>query len=508
MATDAELLAYGFTLPAGNDLISSGDDAISNNARKTWDKIMGETPRRGVIPNAANVDSYIGHAYFGTWYVTGTTQAVTGLPDDGAGTLTIFAGTESGFSHTTQLWSKGGSSPSLWWRSLKTSGVMNSWTRLDTAPGVDSVKYRGFVPEGQNLDDLYGYTFRGQYYVPSSAHAATFTGTLPPVIGNGTFQIISGEQNYNHTMHIWSVHGSVPSLWVRMSRGSKVWADWVDLLAGGGGGDGSFKLDQGHYGTPNMQLISDFEARHPQVSTGNKGAISIRFDHGLTKLMSDIFAMLDVRGWKCIVAMNSRNWDKAENAGMTPAQLAARIANGSTEVGNHTADGKTEGTHKDMDTKDQLWDGIVVGKRELEQQLGHPIEHFIVPGTVNGMGGFAQGANMDVYSSTYAGSLILAHHAIASGGLGEVYRVLDGRTKQCQRHWNIEAQTVAAVKSRIDTAAATKTGLQLMMHPRYLDEPGFITKAMLTEIFEYIDAKVAAGELVVLGASELIRAKL
>lgn len=507
MATDAELTNFGFTLPAGNDLISGGDDAITNNVRKTWDKIMEESPRRGIIPDGANVGAYIGYQYGGNWYVTGSTQNLLDMPagSEGSGTLSVITGVEGGFSHTTQIWSRGGGTPGIWWRTLRTSGEMNQWERLDLEAGTEQVLYRGFIPDGANLDELYGYTYRGHWYVKNTAHAETFLGTIPAKIGAGTFQIISGEASYNHTVHIYSVHGSNGALWFRMSTGPMVFGEWIDLLSAGGGAS---ELSWGHYGTPNSQLISDFEARHPQVSTGNKGAIAFRWDHGLTNLKSTIFPMLDARGWKSIVAMNSRNWEKPENSGMSQTELAARISDGSTEVGNHTADGNATGAHKDMDTKEQLWDGIVVGKRELEAQLGHTIDHFIVPGTVNGMGGFLQGASMDVYSSTYAGSLILAHHAVASGGFGQIYRVLDGRTKQAQRHWTMESATLSSIKSRIDTAASTKTGLQLMMHPRYLDLPGYLSTADLTEIFDYIQSKVTAGELVVLGTSELVRAKL
>lgn len=453
---------------------------------------------RGLVPDGTNMNNWRGNTYVGLWYIASGTSAATiiGLPPgtDQAGNFMVLAG-PPGYSFTTQEFYPAGSVQDKYTRTMQDGTTWGPWKK-DVTAGA-------FVPNGTDFNTWFGLRYVNEYYIATTADANTML-NLPSDRGPGVVKVMSGPPGFSHTTQIYFKAAS-PATYIRSTTGSGTWGSWEPL---GGGGSSDFALDHGHYGTPNMQLISDFEAATPQISTGNKGAIGFRFDHGLTYLKSDILPLLHSRGWKCIIAMNSRNWDKAENSGMTQAELTALIDTGLVEIGNHTADGNATGSHKDMDTKAALWDGIVVGKRELEAQLGRPVYHFIVPGTVNGMGGFLQGANMDVYSGTYAGSLILAHHAVAAGGLGEVYRVLDGRTKQCQRHWNIEAQTVATIKSRIDTAASTKTGLQLMMHPRYIDQPGYLSKAQLMEVLAYIDSKVTSNELMVLSTSEMVRAKL
>lgn len=455
---------------------------------------------RGLIPDGTNLNSWRGNTYVGLWYIASGPSAatMTGLPplSDQAGNYMVLAG-PPGYSFTTHEFYPAGSTQDKYTRTMSDGTTWGPWKKEVTGGA--------FVPNGTDFNTWVGIRHVNEHYIATTADAETML-NLPADRGPGVVKVMSGPPGFSHSTQIYFKSGTSPATYIRSTTGSGTWEAWRTL--GGGTGSSDFALDHGHYGTPNPQLISDFEAVTPQISTGNKGVIAFRFDHGLTYLKSDLLPLLKARGWKCIIAMNSRNWDKAENNGMTKAELTALIDSGLVEVGNHTADGNSTGSHKDLDTKEAIWDGIVVGRRELEAQLGRTVHHFIVPGTVNGMGGFLQGANIGVYSSTYAGSLILAHHAVASGGHGEIYRVLDGRTKQCQRHWNIEEQTVSAVKSRIDTAASTKTGLQLMMHPRYIDQPGYLSKAQFVEILDYINGKVVSGELVVLSTSELVRAKL
>ncbi|MFJ4026016.1 hypothetical protein ACIPWF_00830 [Paenarthrobacter sp. NPDC089989] len=456
---------------------------------------------QGLLPDGSDLNAVTGLSQVGLWYVANTASALTmtNLPPGvvtGPGTLVVERGPAS-YGYTAQTYTVMGTSPQKWWRQMLTGSTWSVWKRLDNGSTV--------LPDGTDLNTLAGYNNVGSYYIPNDVSAASLVNKPAGAANKVSYLVVrSGPASgMSYTEQVYTVMQTTPSKWWRTLTAVGTWSEWERV-----DGAGYFALDSGHYGTPNVARIEEFKARHPVTSTSGKGAVMFRFDHGLTYLKSTIIPMLNSggRNWKCLIAMNSRNWAKAENSGMSQAEATALIDAGH-EFGNHTADGNATGTHKDMDTKAALWDGIVVGKQELEAQLGRPVEHFIMPGTVNGMGGLGTGASLDAFCGTYGGSLALTFHAVVSGSIPNTrFRVLDGRLKQAQQHYTIEDQTVTAIKAQIDIAASTKTALQLMLHPRNIDQPGYLTLAGLTDVFAYIDTKVAAGQLVVLGTSESLMA--
>ena len=87
MATDADARSLGFALPDGDDLISGGDDAISQNARAAADIHAALTPRmfyRGPLPMNTNVDDAHTLEWAGMWTVSNATfaESIQGLPDE------------------------------------------------------------------------------------------------------------------------------------------------------------------------------------------------------------------------------------------------------------------------------------------------------------------------------------------------------------------------------------------------------------------------------------------
>lgn len=84
MATDQEARDAGFILPADNDWIRDGDDAITNNAKKTVDLVNGARWARGRLTTTSNLVN-IG---FGAWeVVSGTVSEALGLPTGLSGAL-------------------------------------------------------------------------------------------------------------------------------------------------------------------------------------------------------------------------------------------------------------------------------------------------------------------------------------------------------------------------------------------------------------------------------------
>lgn len=102
--TDAEILAMGFALPVGTDLISQGDNVISQNARAAAEAIKAAAFKKGTIPNGVDVREFMyGKANTGQWEsplsITNI-ATLTGLPqrlmDDPAA-----------FTATTETWGNG-----------------------------------------------------------------------------------------------------------------------------------------------------------------------------------------------------------------------------------------------------------------------------------------------------------------------------------------------------------------------------------------------------------------
>lgn len=252
-------------------------------------------------------------------------------------------------------------------------------------------------------------------------------------------------------------------------------------------------------GVANALRVQEFRDAMGPINTRGLGAISFRFDHGLTNFNSKMRGPLDAKGFKYSLALSSRAFNVGENAGVTAAMV-----NGwpRAEVWNHGAN-----SHQDESTLAGLTDQIVTGKAELQAALpSKPIWGYAVPGTGGtGQGGFGGGSTPEAFYATAAGDLILTNHAVSSGAFsGTARRILDGEVRQGMAHFTIEAQTVARIKTEIDSAISNRTGNQLMMHPSLLDSAGYLTTAQFVEVLDYAASKVAAGQLVVLSPYEML----
>lgn len=261
---------------------------------------------------------------------------------------------------------------------------------------------------------------------------------------------------------------------------------WRDLTAAGGGGAAPLV----GVGTPSEMRIQAFKDAYPLASSGNKGVVVFRYDHGLANFKSGILPIHQAANMPFYIAMNSRNWDFAENAGATQADARAWIASGLAEFGNHCAD------HTDKVTIETIFDTVVRGREELEEQLQTIIHGFTVPGVGGtGFGGFTDG-KLNAYSSTWMGEVVLANHAIASGNIGATARrTLDGVVRQGSRHYTWESGTFADIKTQIDLAVSEKKALTLMAHPSFLGTAGKFDTALVQQVVTYVNDLITAGSL-------------
>lgn len=378
---------------------------------------------------------------------------------------------------------------------FRSTALGGGWTEWRTNDGIGLP-----LPENIVLQD---YRIPGNHYVGTVAWAGTIQGR-PPINAAPAVILQYGHNGGPSTQRFWIDHTG-QGIWFQRLFGG--WQPWQRI---DGASSGEFDVEKGHYGGPNQLRLDAFTQEYPLVSTGDKGAVVIRWDHGLTRFKDTLLPLHEQHQIPGIIAMNSRNWHYAENAGMTKTEAAALAAGGLIEWGNHGADGAPEGQpHTDDPTKDGLWDQIVEGRRELENDLGIPIHIYLRPGTSGTQGGLGNISTIDQLTSTYAGALILGHHAVTSGYFpNSASRLLDGKIKQGQAHWNMEQQPLENIITQIDNAISAKRCLCIMGHPRNLDKPGYYTTAIVEQVFEYISQKIQSGELANISPLQSLHAEL
>lgn len=334
----------------------------------------------------------------------------------------------------------------------------------------------------------------GWHYCRLTSTAGTIT-NRPPGIGDSPFVVRMVRTSFGHsTITYYGYSGSGNGIYENHTGNSThtTWVGWRRL-------DNETVGASGLAGVANALRVQEFRDAMGTVNTNGRGAVALRFDHGLANFDTKIRPLLEARNIPYSLALSARNFNAGENAGVTAAMV-----NGWTlaEVWNHGAN-----QHQDQSSVSGLTDQIVKGKEELQAALPNKkIWGYAVPGTGGtGQGGFNGGATVEEFYTTLAGDLILTNHAVSSGSFpGTARRVIDGRIRQGMAHFTIEAQTVSRIKLEIDNAISNRTGNQLMMHPSLLDTTGYLTTAQLTEVLDYIVSKRDSGELVVLSPYQMM----
>lgn len=461
---------------------------------------------RGVMPLNSNANSF---TTSGLWYTggVGIIETQVNLAVNIPSEFFVLA-SSAPFSITQFQMPSTLNDTNVYWRS-KVSGNAtiagwSGWKPLNSA--------RGELPANTNVYDMRGPQWVGVWDISGGETAGTMLGAPPAGMASwlpGQIEVKGGGGGSTNLSTIvytpYAPAALVQQVWTTTIKaysltGEAAWSGWVDLANGGGGSGSAATFGAG---TPNDMRIQAFKDEYPLVTTGNKGCVVFRYDHGLTNFKSTLWAMHRDAGIPAYIAMNSRLWNIAENSGASQSDAKSWIATGLVRFGNHTSD------HKDRNTAEGIFDTIVNGRKELESQLGRIIHGFTVPGLTeyNKFEGFG-GGSLDTYSETLAGSLILANHAIASGAIGSIQRPLDGVIRQGGRHFGWEDATFATVKAQIDSAISNKTALTLMLHPRTMGLSGYWTPALAQQVISYVKSKIDAGQLANISYYQSHHAKL
>lgn len=448
-----------------------------------WDKIanilgpMGPVGEmlRGVMPANSNANNF---TTSGLWYTggVGTIETQTNLAVQLPSSFFVLAA-NAPFVVTQFQIPSASTDTNVYYRSKTTSTAWSPWSSLSKQ--FD----KGILPASTDVNVLFT---PGNYYTGGAGVAETQINLAEAV--PSAVHVLGGGTQFNSAQIQIPVSGGA-KFWFRSKLTSTVWSPWVNLADRGSTGMVGEAVNWAAPSGSHEMREQAFKDAYPRASTGGKGCVVFRYDHGLTNIKGTLLGLHQAAGVPFYVAMNSRNWALAENSGMTQAEAKALPAS-LVEWGNHTSD------HIDRNTAEGIYDTIVNGRKELEAQLGKTIHGFTVPGLseFNQFEGFGSGS-LDAYSSTLAGGLILANHAICSGSIGSSQRPLDGLIRQGGRHYTWEAATFADIKAQIDAAVANKTALTLMAHPRNLGVSGYFTTALAGQVIDYVKARIDAGQL-------------
>lgn len=361
---------------------------------------------------------------------------------------------------------------------------------------------RGKISPGSNLDTFTTPKHSGLWHVDSSSASETITGTPPDVEPGVQYELfVMMGATGTHWLFPYGYYG-LPFAYVRTvtdATGGKSMSEWKawEPTTSADIGDGT----EGAWAAHLAMQARFIAAMGGPIDTGGKAAVALRCDHGLAPFRDKVLPLTRAAGFKVSQAYNPRNWHYPENQGVTASDLNGWVADGDVEIWNHSA------SHAPADTEDALYEQIVNGLAEIEAELpaaAGQVWGWNPPGVSSGDYGGYDGGKRPEGWNTYAGRLILAHHAVASGSLiGTQLHPLDGSMRPGRARYQMDSLSVAKIKARIDEAIEARAGLQLMLHPSQLDKTGKITTAQLTEVIDYIVAKRDAGELVTLSPYEL-----
>lgn len=443
---------------------------------------------RGRIPNGSDVFTLAS----GAWTVSSVTNAetMTNLPEPWPGKFIIQNGDEPLVrSATFKPYMRDYS----WETVADGAGTWVPWRK------VGGYMPRNWVVQGEHFDD---FRTTGDYVVRTSS-VGLEVGGWPADAGKTTawLSVRIGNPGTDLGFQMLQVFGSNGGVWWRSTgsiSGSAPfpWAPWKRLDGGGGGGETPEGMSPLGSGVTNDLLVQDFSRRYGGVvDTGGRGAVALRIDHGLANYRDKVRPALLAAGMPAALILNSRNWDRAENDGVTPEIVNGWVQDGEVEIWNHGA------THSNPMSYEAVIDEVVNGLAELRAQIpAAEIDGWAIPGVGSDpYMGFGSGTSVQQFYSSFAGRLILEHHAVSTGYMaGTSQRILDGLVRQGQGHYGLDSQTVANAKAAVDKAIVDRTGLQLFLHPSQLDLAGKTTTSEFEQIIEYVAQKRDAGELVIL----------
>ena len=377
--------------------------------------------------------------------------------------------------------------------------------------------WRGRVPKDSDLDNFHGADKVGAWDINPFTH---------PVLnfpGAGTAYLWVEALASGYTKQRLWLAGIKPKELVRFrtSVTSATWTPWeetngivgrVGALETGLGNlsDTVENLEipepvtptPGDPGLEHMMRVSDMRRRLGPVHIGDKGAVTIVFDHGTVNFKQWVLPLLQARGLRATLAMNAATVGTSTHELSDWTEIKSWSDSGVVEIANHGM------THQSASGYDAIRTEIMGGREAIETAIGKTVDTYVQVGMGDAaFDGFGIGRTVEAYATTHAGPIILQSHAVIMGSIpqpGAVYPI-DGHIPQGFNgsSW-IDSGTEATIngaKTIIDRAVTLKRRAVIRCHPQNMGE-GKLTQAILADLLDHIKTHVDAGQLVMLPARE------
>lgn len=237
------------------------------------------------------------------------------------------------------------------------------------------------------------------------------------------------------------------------------------------------------------------------IGTAGRGVIALRFDDAPTDFTAKVLPLLQERGLPFTRVSTS---DSIASTGETItdtdlSEMQDYCIQDGGEVWNHGRD------HANATGDAAIYDNLIGSLHKLREKMPRiPIDCFAPPGGAVTYGGYMPAYAISNWSDSYAGRLLMAHHALASGYFQDsYYRPIDGQLRDGQIHYSVDAYTLTRAKELVDRARDWRVGVVMMWHGHNLDTSGNMSTADLELLLDYLVAERDAGSVLVLTKSGL-----
>lgn len=235
------------------------------------------------------------------------------------------------------------------------------------------------------------------------------------------------------------------------------------------------------------------------IGTQGRAFVSLRFDHHLTPFSDKVLPLLREHRMPWGQMLNAGPID-AGTAGMTWGQIGQVCHDSGGEVWNHSL------THSEVRSEAEADREITQGLQDLRAGLpGLWIDSWAPPGASEYMG-YEGMDTAEKHYDTYTGQLIVSQHGLVRGYYPGLYRAPTGAGLIGQSHAVLDQQDPSWASGVLRGAIRASAGVTFMLHPNYLDQPGFMSTSELGEFFADLAARRDAGEVVVLSPAGFLLA--
>lgn len=297
-------------------------------------------------------------------------------------------------------------------------------------------------------------------------------------------------------LQVQTGNGAWQRLWTSFGVNAGLWVQWGNQVQGTWSTAEPVTADDLDPALAHELQVQDLRRRRGR-STAAKGVVVFVLDHGYSNFMSKAWPDLQARGFPVTWALNTVH-PAAIDTGDTGLDWTAiknlAAANPNTlEIAAHSASHGNVG-----EARDALTAAIITHKTVLEERVGQRVDSWIQPGAT--LGDFVKdnaGTPAD-YAGTTAGRLIAATYAAATGYI------------QTPRTFKLDGEPdLGVVGNWLDlgvgntmtyvNSVATSGGYTIIrLHPQYMDQAGYITRAQWQGFLGQVKALVDAGTVEVM----------